>query len=127
MNDKTRELMRKARETKGMKQTEVAELMGVTGAAISSWEKGKTDIDIDSFITYCQICEVSYLEILNQAYGDPTKMQNFRCTEQEIDLLKKYRSLDARGQRVVQRVLNAEYEDALASFGEELRDVTGRG
>lgn len=99
MNEKTRQLMREARESKNMKQSDVAEKLGVTLQAVSSWERGKNDIDMDSFVAYCQVCEADFTEILKQAYGDPAQMQNFQCTSDEAEIIRRYRLIDERGKK----------------------------
>lgn len=128
VNDKAIELMRKARESKGLKQDDIAQKLGVRKQTVSSWETGKNDIDIDLFVKYCKICGADYLKIMREAYSDTAEpRQTIDCTASEIELLKKYRSLDEHGQRVVRRVVNAEYEDMLATFGEDLENATGHG
>ena len=127
VNDKTRQLMREARESKNMKQSDVAEKLGVRLQTVSSWERGKNDIDMDLFVAYCRVCGADFVEILKQAYGDPTQMQDFQCTSDEAELIRRYRLIDERGKRNVRRVLDAEYGDAMAYFAEESQNVIGTG
>ena len=127
MNAKTRQLMREARESKNMKQSDIAKKLGVTLQAVSSWERGKNDIDMNSFVAYCQVCEADFTKILKQAYGDPTQMQDFYCTPDEAELIRRYRFIDERGKKTVRTVLDAEYNDALASLPEESPNATGTG
>lgn len=48
-------------------------------------------------------------------------------TAEEEDIIVKYRALDEQAQRRVRRNLNAEYEDATASLGEDFQHATGHG
>lgn len=127
MNEKARSLMREARESKNLKLSDVAAELKVTAQAVSSWELGKNDIDMDLFVAYCQVCEADFTEILKQAYGDPTQMQDFQCTSDEAEIIRRYRLIDERGKRNVRRVLDAEYGDAMASFTEESLNAIGTG
>ena len=128
MNPLIPELMRAAREQKGLKQSDIAEKMDVKGGTISNWENGKTEPDIDEFVQYCSICGANYVEILTKAYGDPTaKTETVECTSAELEMIRMFRELDTRGKRNVRRTLNAEYEDAMASFGEDSQNVPSTG
>ena len=118
-------LMREAREKKGLKQSEVAGKMNVKGATISSWELGKSEPDIDEFVQYCRICDTSFKELLTEAYGDPTEpTKTIECTADEAEMIRMFRALDGGGKRRTLRQLRGEYEDAIADFGEESRNVT---
>lgn len=127
MNKIAQELMKAARKNSKLKQSEIAMRMEVKNSTISNWENGVSDPDIDSFVEYCGICGVDFIDILKAAYGDPTEMRTIECTADEIEMIRKFRSLDRRGQRNVLRNLSAEYEDAQASLGEESTSVTGAG
>ena len=45
----------------------------------------------------------------------------------EQELIRQYRALDAAGQRRIQRTLQGEYDDALASFQKDLPTAIGAG
>ena len=91
------------------------------------WEKGKATPSIDTFIAYCQACGTHCVEVLNEAVGDPAQLQDFKCTQEEAEMIRRYRVIDKRGKRNVRRVLDAEYNDVLASLPEESQDVIGHG
>ena len=128
MNEKARRLMRQVRERCGLKQSDIGKELGVTGATVSAWEVGKAVIGIEEFVRYCQMCGADYAAILTAAYGDPTEpLQTVECTADEAELIRMFRALDASGQRRTMRHLRGEYEDAMASFGEESLSVTSHG
>lgn len=113
MNAQLAELMQKARKESGLKQTDIGAKMGKTGAAISSWETGNADPDIDEFIMYCDICGADFVAMLTKVYGNPQEpKETIECTAREVDLIQKFRCLDERAQKVIIRNVNAEYEDA---------------
>lgn len=96
-------LLQKAREESNIKQKEIALILDVTTSNISSWERGKSKIDISSFIKVCDVYQVKVLDILSKA-SNSTLMQvaepgtvissTTEPTEKESQLLSKYRILD---------------------------------
>ena len=52
------------REKKGMKQTELADLLGVTQGAISQWETGLTDPSKDNLLKISDIFNCSIDDLL---------------------------------------------------------------
>lgn len=48
-----------ARVNRNMKQTELAEKMGVSVAQISQWEKGINDMSATQFCKMCEVLDVS--------------------------------------------------------------------
>lgn len=55
------------REQKGISQSELAEILNVTRQAVSNWETGKTQPDIDTLHKIADILEVSIDELI---YGN---------------------------------------------------------
>ena len=128
MDKQVQILMKEARKKKGLKQSDIAEKMEVKPSTISNWENGISEPDIDSFVQYCQICGVDFAELLTKVYGNPAEqMQDFKCTTAEMEMIRMFRTLDAGGQRRTLRHLRGEYEDALASFGEDSQSVPSTG
>ena len=127
MNEQLAALMKEARNKKGLTQKQVANQLDLKNTAITSWESAKSTPNVEQFIKYCQICGADFAEMLTKVYGDPREVQDFKCTPDEAEMIRRYRLIDPRGQRTVSRVLGDEYQDALASFGEDLGNVTGHG
>ena len=101
--------LQEARIALGLKQSEIANQLGCTSANISSWERGKSKIDIDSFAELCKIYHIDFsktLERLNPIQH--TSIEQLDFSEQEH--IKKYRSLDEYGKKAVDGLLNTEYE-----------------
>lgn len=57
-------ILRDARVTIGLTQSDVAKRVGVTFQNISSWERGKSKIDIESLSTLCNLYDISLTGIL---------------------------------------------------------------
>lgn len=92
---------------KRMKKTqkELAAALGVTPAAISSWECGNNSPDIDTLFLICNFLNVT----LNDMCG--VFKDNDQLSSEESILLNTYRSLNAKGQQ------------KLLERAEELRDL----
>ena len=101
--------LQEARIALGLKQSDIAEQLGCTSANISSWERGKSKIDIDSFAELCKIYHIDFsktLERLNPIQS--TYIEQLDFSEQEH--IKKYRILDEYGKKAVDGLLNTEYD-----------------
>ena len=100
--------LQEARIASGLKQSEIANQLGCTSANISSWERGKSKIDIDSFAELCKIYHIDFsktLERLNPIQHTSIEQLDFS----EKDHIKKYRSLDEYGKQAVNSILGIEY------------------
>lgn len=109
--------LQEARIALGLKQSEIANQLGCTSANISSWERGKSKIDIDSFAELCKIYHIDFsktLERLNPIQH--TSIEQLDFSEQEH--IKKYRSLDEYGKKAVDGLLNTEYERCTTTIDE---------
>lgn len=49
---------------KGIKQEEIARQLDVTTSYVSKIENGKTNLYLMTFIKYCMILQISYVELL---------------------------------------------------------------
>lgn len=98
--------LKNARESVNMKQSEVAKLIGCTSANISSWERGKSKIDIESLISLCGIYQINFNDLLHNVQNQ--RFSEFANFEKEI--IKKYRTLDEYGKKAVDDLLDNEYE-----------------
>ena len=111
MNDKLRTFMQEARKAAKMKQKDVAEILGLRGSTISNWENGVSDPDIDEFVSLCEIYGINFSAALVAAYGDPTKNESpIELSWDEHELIKKYRALDERGKRAVNKLIDVEHD-----------------
>lgn len=62
--------IKKAREGKGLSQEQLAERLNVTRQAVSNWERGKTQPDIEMLQRLSEVLEVSVEELI---YGEKAK------------------------------------------------------
>ena len=107
MNDALLSLLKNARQSSGLKQSDVALQLGLKGNTISNWEKGRSEPDIETFVKLCSIYKVNPNELLEKSYASYLTSDEFTIEEKEC--IKKYRTLDQRGKNNVQNTLNHEY------------------
>lgn len=99
------ERIRNARDNKGLKQSELAELIEVKSAAvISNWEKDINKPDADKIIKLCEVLDISASYLLDY-YGNTTHLS----FDEQLHI-KKYRDLDEHGKEIVDYILDKEYE-----------------
>ena len=56
--------LKEAREKRDLKQSEVAEFMGVSPSAVCQWEKGITELTTKKFYKLCRILRVEPEDII---------------------------------------------------------------
>lgn len=100
------ERIKYARESKNYLQSELAKLIGVKSAGvISNWEKDINKPDAEKIVKLCDVLDISASFLLDY-YGK----SSFEISSFEIDLMRKYRLLDAHGKETVSIVLDRELE-----------------
>lgn len=62
--------IKKAREAKGLSQEQLAERLNVTRQAVSNWERGKSEPDIETLQRLSDVLEISVEELI---YGETKK------------------------------------------------------
>lgn len=107
-----------ARKHAGLTQAQLAERIGIAKSTYTGYEKGTSEPDMKRTILLMRVLNVdaNYLwqdEMLDSGVADTA------LSDHEIDLVKKYRSLDSHGQKIVLTVLDLEAErcaDALSGL-----------
>ena len=69
-NDHQKEIaskLRTAREKAGYKQEDIANILGVTPQKVSSFETGRTRVDVDTLVTLCKLYNVDANDIMGIA------------------------------------------------------------
>ena len=93
----------KYREASGLSQKELARKLGVVPSRISNWETGANCPTIDILFKVCAILDVS----INDIYGVYPDVK-IKLSYEEVEHIKKYRSLDPFGQESVNLILDRE-------------------
>ena len=92
------------REQKGLKQGELAELIGVkSGQVISNWENDLNRPDLEKLPLLCSALDTTASYLLDY-YGNSEN----KASPAEISHIKKYRALDGHGKKMVDFTLNEE-------------------
>ena len=90
-----------ARTRKGLKQEELAKLVGKSKNVISNWERGDNKPDADTLFDLCDILDVDANYLLGWEDN-----QNLSLSIQEQEHIKKYRSLDSLDKKAVDGLLD---------------------
>ena len=97
------EKIKLARIKKGLKQSDLSNLLGIRNTAISSWENNQSKPDINMLEVLCSILEENPNYFFNLDNKD-------NITINELELIKKYRLLDNRGKHIIKNLLDIELE-----------------
>lgn len=62
------EKLKSARMNKGMKQSEVAEILNCAPTSLTNWENGKVQPSLDVLSKLCEVYEISPLSLLDREY-----------------------------------------------------------
>ncbi len=84
-------------------QKELSERLNVSQSAVTNWIKGKNSPDIEVISDLCRILDVSILDLMGMRDKEPF------FNNEELEIIKKYRQLDPRGQAAVLDTLNREF------------------
>lgn len=103
------ERLKELRESKGMSQKELAKCVDVSDAAIANYENSQNYPKPTVLIRLMAVleCDANYL------YQDYILKSNTReISEEEYDIVKKYRKLNKHGKEMVRIVADAEFKCA---------------
>lgn len=97
--------IRQAREAKGLKQSELAELIGVkSDVVISNWESDKNKPKADKMVLLCQVLGISLSWLLDY-YGT----SDVSVSPTEEALLEKFRALSPHAQETIRILIDREF------------------
>ena len=100
------ERITKARESKGMLQSELAERVGVkSSGVISNWETNKNKPDAEKLVQLCKVLDVSLSFLL-----DYDGSNSFSVTPDEKEMLLKFRSIPERAQETIRILIDREHD-----------------
>ena len=99
--------LKRLREATGLKADDVGALIGKSGKTVNAWENGRGQPDAEILIKLCNIYKVDNLLAEFDDEDIIDKQQNF--SDDELNIIKKYRALDPYGQKAVSSILDIEY------------------
>ena len=94
------ERIRFYRKKKGMEQKQLAQMLGITGNAVTNWENGRSRPDIQTLPRLCEILDVSLYELM----GLPDPYVQY--TPDEQNMMTDYRALSEAHQKFVQKMVS---------------------
>lgn len=100
--------LKEARERLGLTQTELGNMVGVTGSAITNYEKETSHPKEQIIYKLIETLNVDANYLFQDCVQLPKEIND--VTLAEFDHIKKYRSLDPHGQETVSYILNRESE-----------------
>lgn len=100
--------IKEARERLGMTQNELADLVGVTGSAITNYEKETSHPKEPIMYKLFDALQVDANYLFQDVVNVPKKMND--VTFSEFEHIKKYRDLDDHGKEIVDIILEKEHE-----------------
>lgn len=109
MNEYLIKALKNGRLKKGLKQSEVATMIGVKGGTLSNYENGISEPDIDTFASLCEIYELDFANVLAEAYGLSIAGTNYEIKPSEIEREMKIRALDEHDRKIIDCVINEAY------------------
>lgn len=98
-------LLRTARKSAGLSQEEVAQRMGITNQNVSSWELGKSKIDMNQLLLLCSMYDIDFTDILLKASGKAEVIADNKYTQGECELIALYRRADKADRLAVNLIL----------------------
>ena len=105
--------IKEAREHLGLTQTELGKMLGVTGSAITNYEKETSHPKEQIIYKLMETLNVDANYLFQDVVNIKSKENDITLTEYEH--IKKYRILDAHGQDMVDTVLDKEYTRCTSS------------
>jgi phage repressor protein C with HTH and peptisase S24 domain len=115
MNEYLITQLKQGRLNKGFKQSDVTKAIGIKNTTLSNYENGITEPDIDTFLSLCELYELDFVSIMEEAYGIKIVGKDFHIKPSEIESVKKYRILDEHGKKIVDFVLDEEYNRSIST------------
>lgn len=104
-------VLKKARENSKRTQKEVADLLGVTAQNVSSWELGKSKIDIETYVKICCVYHIDTRIPLSKA-SENLLVYSFPDYGPDVDSLDKriietYLALDVAQRKSIKSYLRS--------------------
>lgn len=108
-------LLKQARVNSGYTQAEVAQLLNVTYQNVSSWERGKSKIDIDSYVQLCNIYGIDTVKPLEESADNISiyssmpisinSIEEHTLSQDEQELIQNYRNLNKQGKDYIKQTM----------------------
>ena len=119
--------LREAMAIRGMRQADIIEKTGISSPAISQWLSGKSKPKQEAAFILASALGVSPVWLMGFNVEMEPIETGFGLSHSEIEMVKKFRTLDTHGQHTVSLILEAEYDRVqqilAVSKGEEIGEA----
>lgn len=114
------------RDEKDLSQAQVGKIVNAAQNTVSQWEKGTRGVSSEVLIRLADFYKVSIDYLLGRTENRTTFQENIQSdiTDDEIELIKKYRSLDDDGKRGVELILDHECARKKAGLNDKSSTTT---
>lgn len=114
--------LKERREALGLKQSELGNLLGITGSAIGNYENGISSPKADILYKVFDVlkCDANFL-----FQDEMQELNTDDFTVPEIKLIKKYRALTQYGKEAVDSILELEHRRLIEESKNSASDVGG--
>lgn len=102
-----KERLREARTAKGLNQTELSSRIGLSKNAVSNYENGVSNPNVDVLYRLFQELDVD----ANYLFQDDIPLQKMSLTNEEKNIVVHYRDLNERGQKMLKEYMRLLRED----------------
>ena len=105
--------LKRARIEKKLTQEQLASLIGAKGAAVSTWEVDRNYPDIAAICRICGALDITPTYLLQ---GEDDNEHRLLLARPEQNHIKKYRSVDDHGRRVIDMATEYEYRRCVPEY-----------
>lgn len=109
MNKNYRETIKELRLIKGKTQNELATELNIGRTGYTKIENGRQELDIETAIKLANYFNIS----LDQLFSRTPINQSNNLSNDEIEIIKKYRQLDADGKNLIKVMINTRLQQLL--------------
>lgn len=109
MEVKIQKIIKQKREERQMLQEDLAKLLGVSPAAVSSWERGRTEPNMGMVAKMCEIFNCTTSELVYGTDSPSVVNHSVGLTNEEKYLIEIYRKADNSARySALQQLMNAQ-------------------
>lgn len=116
------ERLKEARIASGLTQKQLAEKLGIAGTTVTGYEKGNSEPNVNTIGKIMDILQID-ANFLWQDEMNATGGFQLNLQYNEMEHIKKYRSLDDYGKDIIDTILEKEY----ARCEDEYVEIAARG
>ena len=114
-----------ARETAGLKQDEVADVIGSTFQKVSSFETGRTRVDLETLVILCDLYKTNTDYILNPELSRTSPRHSPLGTRRDDRLIELWRQLPYKEQQEMLNKIVVKLEECATSEDGSIKSARG--